>query len=61
MLAEGSIEVSAEENRITLSGEIPGITKDSPLQFKAYDYFGGSVVVEKAAEPGSLSHRFVST
>ena len=41
--AEGSIEVSAEENRITLSGEIPGITGESPLQFKAYDFFEGSV------------------
>ena len=38
-----SIEVSAEENRITLSGEIPGITGESPLKFKAYDYFEGSV------------------
>ena len=26
VLAEADIEVSAEENRITLSGEIPGIT-----------------------------------
>jgi hypothetical protein len=43
ILAEGSIEVSTEENTITLSGEIPGITGESPLQFKAYDYFDGSV------------------
>ena len=43
IFAEGSIEVSAEENRITLSGEIPGITGESPLRFEAYDYFGGSV------------------
>ena len=43
VLAEGSIEVSTEENTITLSGEIPGITGESPLQFKAYDYFDGSV------------------
>ena len=43
VLAEGSIEVSVEENTITLSGEIPGITEESPLKFKAYDYFDGSV------------------
>ncbi|MCY4092008.1 MAG: hypothetical protein OXF62_14415 [Caldilineaceae bacterium] len=43
VVEEGSIEVSAAENTITLSGEIPGITEESPLQFKAYDYFGGSV------------------
>ena len=43
VLAEADIEVSAEENRITLSGEIPGITEESPLRFRAYDYFGGSV------------------
>ena len=43
ILAEGSIEVSAEENTITLSGEIPGITGESPLKFRAYDYFDGSV------------------
>ena len=41
--AAGSIEVSAKENTITLSGEIPGITEESPLRFKAHDYFGGSV------------------
>ena len=43
VLAEGSIEVSAEENTITLSGKIPGITAESPLRFEAYDYFDGSV------------------
>ena len=43
VLAEGSIEVSTEENTITLSGEIPGITEESPLRFEAYDYFAGSV------------------
>jgi hypothetical protein len=35
--------VSTEENTITLSGEIPGITEESPLYFKAFDYFDGSV------------------
>ena len=48
VLAEGSIEVSAAEDTITLSGEIPGITEESPLQFKAYDYFGGSVAMSNA-------------
>ena len=43
VLAEADIEVSAEENTITLSGEIPGITEESPLYFKAFDYFDGSV------------------
>ena len=43
ILAEGSIEVSAEENTITLSGKVPGITAESPLKFKAHDYFDGSV------------------
>ena len=45
VLAEGSIEVSTAEDTITLSGEIPGITEESPLEFKAYDYFGGSVAM----------------
>ena len=41
--ADIKVEVSAEENRITLSGEIPGITAESPLKFRAYDFFAGSV------------------
>ena len=47
VLAEADIEVevSAEENRITLSGEIPGITAESPLKFRAYDFFAGSVEI----------------
>ena len=49
VLAEADIEVSAEENRITLSGEIPGITEESPLKFRAYDYFDGSVEMDSAA------------
>ena len=43
VLTNADFEVSAEENRITLSGEIPGITGESPLRFKAFDYFEGSV------------------
>ena len=36
-------DASAEEDTITLSGAIPGITAESPLKFKAYDYSDGSV------------------
>ena len=39
---DARIEVSAEDNTITLSGEIPGITTVSPLAFEAYDYSGGT-------------------
>ena len=48
VLAEADIEVSAEENTITLSGDIPGITEESPLYFKAFDYFDGSVEMSSA-------------
>ncbi len=41
LLEDARIEVSAEDNTITLSGEIPGITTVSPLAFEAYDYSGG--------------------
>ena len=41
--ADIEVEVSAEDNTITFSGEIPGITEASPLKFRAYDYFAGSV------------------
>ncbi len=54
VLAEGSIEVSAAEDTITLSGEIPGITEESPLQFKAYDYFGGSVAMSSAVPSNAV-------
>ena len=45
VLAEADIEVevSVDDNSITLSGEIPGITAESPLKFRAYDFFAGSV------------------
>ncbi len=45
VLAEADIEVevSANDNTITLSGKIPGITAESPLKFRAYDFFAGSV------------------
>ena len=41
--ADIEVEVSVDDNTITLSGEIPGITEDSPLKFRAYDFFAGSV------------------
>ena len=43
VLAQAAIEVSAGDNTITLLGNIPGITAESPLKYRAYDYFGGSV------------------
>ena len=53
VLAEADIdvEVSAADNTITLSGEIPGITEASPLKFRAYDYFAGSVVMSTHGPP----------
>ncbi len=53
VLAEGSIEVSSEENTITLSGKIPGITEESTLKFKAYDYFGGSLEMSNSGPPAA--------
>ena len=43
VVAEAAVEVSAGESTVTLSGEIPGITEESRLRFRAYDYFDGSV------------------
>ena len=45
VLAEADIEVkvSVDDNTLTLSGVIPGITAESRLEFRAYDFFGGSV------------------
>ena len=51
-LSSVSIEVSHEENTITLSGEIPGITPQSRLAFEAYDFLEGS---EQVACHASLS------
>ena len=41
-LSSVSIEVSSEENTITLVGDIPGITSQSRLEFEAYDFLQGS-------------------
>ena len=37
-----NIDVSSEENTITLVGHIPGITSESRLIFEAYDVLNGS-------------------
>ncbi|MYH60694.1 MAG: hypothetical protein F4148_02655 [Caldilineaceae bacterium SB0675_bin_29] len=42
ILADAAVEFSFQDNTITLSGQIPGITSKSPLAFMTYDYFGGS-------------------
>ena len=41
-LADARIELPAEDNTLTLSGEIPGITTVSPLAFEASAYAGGA-------------------
>ncbi len=41
--ADIAIEMSAADNTITLSGNIPGITEASRLKLRAYDFFAGSV------------------
>ena len=51
-LIDASLVVSPEEDTITLSGNIPGITAESQLTFSAYDYFGGSDEVGCPATPG---------
>ena len=37
-LEDASLEVSAEEDTITLTGDIPGITSESRLSFRTYDF-----------------------
>ena len=51
-ISEASLEVSTQENTLTLSGEIPGITADSRLAFQTYDYLVGS---EEVACQASLT------
>lgn len=46
-LKDASLEVSAAQNTITLTGTIPGITSESRLSFRTYDYgrnFGSDTV-----------------
>ena len=40
--ADATLEVSSEEDTITLSGYIPGITTESRLAFRTYAYYGSS-------------------
>ncbi|MCY3992813.1 MAG: hypothetical protein OXF50_16445 [Caldilineaceae bacterium] len=47
--ADVEVEVSVDDNTITLTGEIPGITSESRLKFRAYDFFGGSVEMSSHA------------
>ena len=42
LLSSIKIDVSSEENTITLIGHIPGITPESRLVFEAYDFLHGS-------------------
>lgn len=37
-LDDASLEVSSEDNTITLTGDIPGITSESRLSFQTYDF-----------------------
>ena len=41
-LSSVSMQVSPEEDTITLIGDIPGITSQSRLIFEAYDFLNGS-------------------
>ena len=47
-----SIEVSPEEDTITLIGDVPGITPQSRLVFKAYDHLNGSVAMHRPSHVG---------
>jgi len=58
VVAGAAVAVSAADNTITLSGEIPGITEAPPLRVRAYDYFGGWV---EMAGSGTDRCRFDST
>ena len=51
-MIDATLEVSPEEDTITLSGNIPGITAESQLTFETYDFFGGSDGVGCPATPG---------
>lgn len=41
-MSGATLAVFPEENTLTLTGTIPGITQESRLTFKTYDYTGGS-------------------
>jgi len=40
-MGAATLKVSPQENTLTLSGTIPGITAESQLTFRTYDYFSG--------------------
>ena len=52
-LFSASIEVSVDASTITLTGDVPGITADSRLAFKTFDYRGGTDTVGCPISPGS--------
>jgi len=56
-ISDASLEVSTQENTLTLSGDIPGITADSRLAFQTYDYLVGSdeVACQASSTPSSAS------
>ena len=41
-MGDATLEVSPQEDTLTLSGTIPGITAQSQLTFRTYDFFSGS-------------------
>ncbi|MDE0196688.1 MAG: hypothetical protein OXK78_00750 [Caldilineaceae bacterium] len=51
-MGAATLEVSPQENTLTLSGTIPGITAESQLTFKTYDFFSGSDRIGCPAGPG---------
>ena len=54
-LEDASLEVSAEANTVTLTGDIPGITSESRLSFRTNDHEHGHDVVG-CPSPASGSH-----
>ena len=51
-MGAATLKVSPQENTLTLSGTIPGITAESQLTFSAYDFFSGSDKIGCPAGPG---------
>ena len=48
-----SLKVSPEGDSITLTGDVPGITSQSRLEFEAYDFLHGSEQVACQVLSGS--------
>ena len=57
VISDASLEVSVQENTLSLSGEIPGITANSRLAFQTYDYLVGSdeVACQASSAPSDKS------